>query len=182
VSAAPSADGTFRVITPRTCGGFAESGTHTAGPLRFELLEVGRNGDSSALRSGTVAPATIWASSLDGKPIATSSRILVAHLTDAANTGAVFDGPEARSWLEQGTTPALVRRGRADVTLAFNGGAGEMPPSFAVFRLSPIGRRVAEVKSIWHQDSGRLSFTADTGHDPKSATLFYEIVRRTQSE
>ena len=180
VSAAPSADGTFRVVTPRTCGGFAESGTHTAGPLRFELLEVSPNDDSLTPRSGTVAPATVWASSLDGKPIATSSRILVAHLTDAANTGAVFDGPEARSWLEQGTTPALVRRGCAKIELKFE--ISNLKSQITVFRLSPTGRRMAEVKSIWNQDSGRLAFTADTGHDPESATLFYEIVRRTQNE
>ena len=106
-----------------------------------------------------------------------SSRILVAHVTDAANTGAVFDGPESRSWLEQGTTPPLVRRGKARIELVFESeDSGRKTP--AVFRLSPTGHRAAEVAFSFDAASGRLSFTADTGCDPNSATLFYEIVRR----
>jgi hypothetical protein len=100
----------------------------------------------------------------------------VAHVTDAANTGAVFDGPEARSWLEQGTTPALVRRGKACIELVVESedGGREVP---TVFRLNPTGHRVAKVASSFDTSSGRLSFTADTAYDPASATLYYEIVR-----
>ena len=131
----------------------------------------------------SVCPAAIWATSLDGAPLAESRRILVAHVTDAANTGAVFDGPEARSWIEQGTTPPLVRRGRADISLALDEGSGAKPPSFAVYRLSPTGERVAEVPASCREGereaphSRIVAFLADTAYDSSSATLFYEIIR-----
>ena len=213
-------DGAFRVVTDRTCGGFAESGALECGPLRFEI--AGRDGPApqdfplstnhsslvtrhSSLRGG-VATA-VWASSLDGSPLATSRRILLAHVTDAANTGAVFDGPEARSWLEQGTTPALARRGRALIELKLAPCAGTEPGpqnstlpdgdnhsslvtrhsslpggdgvAARVFRLSPAGVRVAEVPSevLRSPSASTLSFTADTAYDPACATFFYEIVR-----
>ena len=113
--------------------------------------------------------------SIDGAPLAESSRILVAHVTDAANSGAVFDGPESRSWLEQGVPPALVRRGTARIELALAGVGDGIAAT--VYRLSPTGHRIAEVPASLDTASGRLSFTADTGHDAGSATLFYEIVR-----
>jgi hypothetical protein len=211
-------DGAFRVVTDRTCGGFAESGALECGPLRFEIVESQKSKVKnlsatnhlslvtrhSSLRGGASVAATVWASSLDGAPLATSRRILLAHVTDAANTGAVFDGPEAHSWMEQGTTPALARRGRAGVELRFDnrelragkagndGAAGaanddgaprQMTKSLqgaaspAVFRLSLTGLRIAEVPSTFDPAASTLSFTADTGYDPACATFFYEIVR-----
>ena len=193
------AAGSFRVDTPRTCGGFAEGGALDCGALRFEIADAGGSG-GGAPRS--LSPAAVWATSLDGAPLAASSRILVCHVTDAANTGAVFDGPEARSWQEQGTTPALVRRGRASIELALQPCAGTEPTpnsspatrlsspvtrhsslrggdnvAATVFRLSPTGARLAEVPAFFDPVAGRFSFTADTGYDPASATFFYEIVR-----
>jgi hypothetical protein len=193
---APTPDGAFCVVTERTCGGFAESGALECGPLKFELLPL----DQSPANQ---SPATVWATSLDGAPIVSSKRLLVAHVTDAANSGAIFDGPEARSWMEQGSTPALVRRGRAALTLTLanpvngvnsvnpangvtpvngvnpvNPISPTIPPSLPrVFRLSPAGHRVAEIPAAFDAASGRLSFIADTGYDLASATFFYEIVR-----
>ena len=164
--------GAFRVTTPRTCGGFAESGALDCGALRFEIADAGGSG-GNAPRS--LVPAAVWATSIDGAPLAESSRILVAHVTDAANSGAVFDGPESRSWLEQGVPPALVRRGTARIELALAGVGDGIAAT--VYRLSPTGHRIAEVPASLDTASGRLSFTADTGHDAGSATLFYEIVR-----
>ena len=168
--------GSFRVVTPCTCGGFAESGALDCGALRFEIADAGGSGAQPP-----AVCAAVWATALDGAPLAESRRILVCHVTDAANSGAVFDGPEARSWIEQGATPALVRRGRAAVALqiaaAGGSGGGEPPGRCRVFRLSPTGARVADVPSSLDPATGRLSFTADTGYDSASATCFYEIVR-----
>ena len=175
-SACPGTNGSFRVVTPLTCGGFAENGALECGPLRFEITDAAGSGEGTPR---SLSPAAVWATSLDGEPLAQSRRILVAHVTDAANSGAVFDGPEARSWIEQGTTPPLVRRGLAAISLALRGGA-----SPTVYRLSPTGGRAAEVPASC-REGGReapqsrtiLSFTADTAIDPSCATLFYEIVR-----
>ncbi len=195
-SARPVTNGSFRVVTPRTCGGFAESGALECGALCFELLPPPQEGQEAASHQ-SVCPAAIWATSLDGAPLAESRRILVAHVTDAANTGAVFDGPEARSWIEQGTTPPLVRRGRAEIALALNGGPETAPntgtqddhgvldtayqttaaPEFSVCPLSSTGERRVPIPASFDPASGILRFSADTGRDPSCATLFYEIVR-----
>ena len=166
-------NGSFQVVTPRTCGGFAEASALECGPLRFEI--AGHDGPAP---QENCLSAAVWATSLDGASLAKARRILVAHVTDAANTGAVFDGPEARSWLEQGTTPPLVRRGKARIELAFESkdGGREAP---TVFRLSPTGHRVGEVPGEVSRtpSASTLSFTADTAYDSNCATLFYEIVR-----
>ena len=214
-----SARGAFIVDTPCTAGGFAPSGTLEAGPLRFEI--AGRDGPAlqdsslstnhsslvtrhSSLPVGTFVPTAVWASSLDGRPLAESSRILVSHVTDSKNTGARFDDPACRIWLDYGTTPALMRRGRAVVELSLAPCAGtgpgaqnstlsdgdnhsslvtrhSSPPggdgTARVFRLSLTGVRITEIPSAYDPATGKLSFTADTAYDPASATLYYEVVR-----
>ena len=180
------ATGTFLIDTPHTCGGFAESGSHTTGPLKFELLEVSRNGDSSTPRSGTVAPATVWASSLDSEPIATSSHLLLTHLTDVQNTNIEYADPDLTILLKWGWIPHLMRNGAAEIELEIAGRDGLAPQDAAthawhVWRLSPGGHRVGEVPVSVSRDGDsspfRLCFTVRTDYDPSSASYLYEIVR-----
>jgi len=145
--------GTFLLDTPRTCGGFAEGGRIRAGALEAEL-------------GG--APATLWASSLDGKPLGESGRVLVTHLTDVQNTGAVFGGDGRKVLFEWGGVPHLMARGRAEVSLAL----ADRP--WKVFALSTGGRRPREVPSAYAD--GRLAFVADIAAEPASATFLYEVV------
>ena len=165
VTLLPSIGGIL-IDTPRTAGGFAPSGTHAAGPLAFTIL-------------APAAPAAVWASSVDGKPLAESSRILLSHVTDSKNTGARFDDQACRVWIDYGTLPALMRNGAAEIslTLAPSEGSGAKPPSFNVFRLSPSGHRIAEVPSAYDPATGALRFTARTDYDPSAATFYYEITR-----
>ncbi len=176
--------GTFLIDTPRTCGGFAESGAHVAGTLRFELLEESRNGNSPTSRGGAAAAASVWVSSLDGRPIATSSHLLLTHLTDVQNSGIEYADPDCTILLKWGSLPHLMRNGAADIELTLaaseetaTGGAGAVPPSFAVYRLSPSGRRLGEVPAEWNSATGALRFTARTDYAPDAATYLYEIVR-----
>ena len=146
--------GTFLLDTPRTAGGFAEEGAHEAGALAFALAD---------------APATVWASSLDGKPIADSSRILVTHLTDVQNSDITYADSNLTVLLSWGKLPHLMRRGAAAVSLA------AAPGEWTVWRLSPSGRRLGTVPAVYA--GGRLSFTASTDFDPASATYLYELAR-----
>lgn len=159
--------GTFLIDTPRTCGGFAESGSHSAGPLRFNLAVAGDP-------QGT--PATVWVSSLDGSPIATSSHLLLTHLTDVQNSGIEYADPDRTILLKWGSLPHLMRNGAAKIELAL-ADAGSAPPSIAVHRLSPSGRRLGEVPAEWNSATGTLRFTARTDYAPAAATYLYEIVR-----
>ena len=119
--AAPSAGvsidrkrGTFAVATPRTCGVFARGGRMEAGALRVVF------GDETHAES----PATVFATSLDGAPLAESRRILVTHLTDCRARGfATTDelGSIILRWNgagdPDGTMPLFLKEGTAQVSL-----------------------------------------------------------------
>ena len=126
------ATGTFLLNTPRTAGGFAESGTHEAGALRFTLgggTEPAAQDSSlapkhsslvtrhSSLRGGNPVAATVWASSLDGEPLSTSSRILVTHLTDVQNSGIRYGDAARTILLDWGGLPHLAENGSALIEL-----------------------------------------------------------------
>ena len=70
---------------------------------------------------------TLWASAVDGRPIATSRRLLVTHLTDVQANGNVYADSEKRVLLKWGSYPPVVRNGRAKVELAV-----AKPRAFAV--------------------------------------------------
>ena len=176
-SADPAA-GTFLIDTPRTAGGFAENGRLVAGPLRFALAVSGEAQNT---------PATVWVSSLDGEPIATSSHLLLTHLTDVQNSGIEYADPDLTTLLNWGGLPHLMRNGAADVELKLEGqssvtlldeGVGKHSPSFTIFRLSPSGRRLGTIPLNFDPASGILHFTARTDYDPSAATFLYEIVRQ----
>ena len=149
------ADGSLKVATDRTCGGFAESGSFRAG-----CLEVG-------IRD---APATVWASSLDAKPLVASSRILLCHLTDAQNSGVAFADASRTVLLRWGAMPHLMRRGKADIGISLAQG------EWTVYALDCAGNRRCVVPSAWR--GSRLEFCADVSIDPSDATMNYELIRR----
>ena len=147
--------GTMTIDTPLTCGLFAEGGRMRAGALTVDCGDV---------------PATVWASSLDGKPLADSSRILLTHLTDVQNTGTTYEDETMCVLTAWGELPHLMRNARARVGLVLS------PGKFEVFALDGDGSRRRAVPCVIKD--GRLAFVADIGADPASATYMYEIVRR----
>ena len=176
--------GAFVVSTPRTAGGFAVSGRIDAGALSFKILPNGNAANHSSLATrhsslpaGDGVAAAVWASSVDGKPLAESARILVSHVTDSKNTGARFDDPARRIWLDYGTTPPLMRCGAAEISLTLAPAVESAPRTPSVFRLSSTGHRLDTIPSAFDSATGILRFTARTDYDPASATLLYEIVR-----
>lgn len=142
--------GSLTLVTERTIGGFVERGRIAAGGLTAEI-------------SG--APATVWASAVDAKPLAESSRILLTHLTDVQNTGAQYADDSLRVLLDWGSLPHLMRRGKAEIRLETKG--------TKVYALRSNGERCGEVPS--KRDGKYLLFKADTGRNSGSATYLYEI-------
>lgn len=176
------------IVTPRTCGGFAESGRIDAGPLSFEILSVASQSfDSSKAVAETAAPTTLWASSLDGEPLVSSRRILLVHLTDVQGDGAQFADERRQILLQWGRGP-LVRVGAADVELNMSTNIQKLPMSanangeqmefdgnpFTVFALDTAGHRVGEVPATFER--GVLRFRASTA-GPNGGCIFYEITR-----
>jgi hypothetical protein len=143
--------GVFAVATPRTAGLAAPEGTErTLGPLSVKLVK---------------SWGAVWASSLDGKPLDESGRILVVHLTDLQNTNEAFRGQDRKVLEDWGTTPWLVRAGSASVRLA-----RKTPGAVSVWRLSISGERLARVPA--KLEAGVLSFEVSTAPAP---AFYYEI-------
>ena len=147
--------GVFAVDTERTQGFFAEGGRHSSGSVEASV-------------SG--APAAVWASSLDERPVASSRRILLTHATDVQDTGTTYADGKKTVLVKWGRLPHLMRAGRAEVTLRLSGASRPK-----VYALASDGSRRGEVESSFRD--GALSFTADTARDRSDATFLYEIVR-----
>ncbi|NLE54718.1 MAG: hypothetical protein GX617_07265 [Lentisphaerae bacterium] len=97
------AEDTMILDTARTAGAYAPAGaTINTEAARITILDT---------------DATVWASSLDDSPLATSPHILVTHLTDLQNTDASFAEKERQTLLSWGKLPHLVRNGRAKVLI-----------------------------------------------------------------
>ena len=114
----------------------------------------------------TGSPALVFASSLDGRPLESSSRILLAHLTDVQGDGTTYRDV-SRTVLEAWGGRPLVAVGAAAVTLAV-----AHPDAMRVHALATDGSRVGEVPAGIDGD-GRLSFVADTS----TGTIYYELER-----
>jgi len=145
--------GSLTIDTPRTAGGFAPDGTLSAGPVTFTLHD---------------AAATVWASALDERPIATSRRLLVTHLTDVQAKGCVYASSEKKVLVRSGSGGSLVRRGSADIALAL-----AAPQNYSVWALETSGKRLARVPT--RIENGRLLFTANV-KGPEGARMLYEVV------
>jgi hypothetical protein len=153
-----SMHGTLVVDTPRTAGGFAEAG--------LEIHAVHAGVAVSQLSSS----ATVFVSTLDGQPIATSRHLLVTHLTDVQNSGARFAESARQTLLDWGSLPYLAAAGSARIEIA----AAE-PGSLTVWALSTAGKRLAEIPTAI--SAGRLAFSVDV-NGPTGARLLYEVAPR----
>lgn len=146
------------IDTPRTAGGYAPAGktlTAMGGSLTIAI----RGSD-----------ATAWISSLDGKPIPQSGRLLLSHLTDLQNSDIRYGEKSRQTLLAWGQLPHLVRNGTANVTLK-HGASAELK----VWALSNGGRRLAELPAT--RDDGGITFTANVAAfaQEHGAILLYEI-------
>ena len=187
--------GAMTIVTPRTCGGFAESGRIEAGPLSFTISrrdaentetqsedkqpssekDLRASAPSAALRELEGIPTSLWVSSLDGEPLERSSRILLTHLTDVQGEGARYADDSRKILLKWGKAP-LVEVGAADVSLRLDGGSGAEPPS--VWSLDTAGNRTATIPAVF--EDGALRFRVST-NDPEGGRIYYEIVRTANS-
>ena len=150
--------GRFTIATPCTAGGFGLDGdTLKAAPLTARV-------------HGT--EAAIWASSVDLKPLAESSRILLTFLTDLQKDGTQFLDEKGLVLQKWGTERIVVRRGVADVTLALQNAA-----DYNVWVLETDGRRSARIPST--VADGKLSFTASVKGPDGKAHFLFEIVKKS---
>ena len=160
----------FRLETPSVCAG--NSGRNrdkiVCGPFAFR---IGRCG------------ATLACVSVDGSPIARSSRLVVMHLTDAIGEGArwvrgvdqFYNGKMygSKIVLDWGGSrgPILVKDGYAEIELAL-----ESPEGYEVFAIATSGRRTGSVPTS--VKDGKLCFTANVKGPDGKGRLAYEVVKK----
>ena len=109
-------------------------------------------------------PALVFAAALDAVPLASSRRILVAHLTDVQGEGTTYRDA-SRTVLEAWGGRPLVAAGRAEVALRLADARRA-----AVWALATDGRRLRRIPS--HVEDGILRADLDTS----GGNLYYEIV------
>lgn len=146
-------DGSMTVSSPLTCGLFRNEGEGRAGALDVVI-------------SG--APASIWVSSLDSKPVAKSERMLLVHLTDVQGENVRYSDLTRGMLLKWGEW-TVVEKGTAKVLLSVS-----HPDSFKVYTLSTSGERTGEVRT--RMEGGKLSFEVST-EGPAGGCIYYEIVK-----
>ncbi len=147
--------GSIRVITPRTLGGVCPEGDAiSCGPLRIQAED---------------ANATVYVSSLDGKPVAESGRLLVAHITDLQNTGIRYGSSERKLLEDWGTLPHLVKNGSALLTLR-----RKVSGKVEAWRLDTSGKRREPLAATLKSTDLTLPLST-LGGDGK-ATIYYEVV------
>jgi len=140
--------------TPLTAGGFAPAGRKIE--TRAASIEV------------LDTDATVWVSSLDGKPVATSRRLLVTHLTDLQNSETRYGDRSRQVLLDWGHLPHLVRAGRAVVVLRLANAQ-----QAKVYALAVTGKRLGQVAASVGGD-GRLSIPLSVSADGQ-ARMLYEV-------
>ena len=153
-----SARGTMTINTPRTCGGFVEAGAFEAGPLKVDVGEV---------------PASVWVSSVDGRGVARSRRLVLTHLTDVQGAGTAFGDASRSLLLSWGGSTPMVQDGAADVSLALDD-----KTRYTVFALATDGSRLDEVPV--RRDGRRIMFTARVRGPDGKARMIYEIFGNQQ--
>lgn len=144
---------TMTLDTARTAGGYAPAGSMVrTKTVTIKVMDTG---------------ATVWVSSLDGKPIATSKHLLITHLTDLQNSGAHYADMARTIITAWGGMPHLVRRGRATVTVRIAHASNAR-----VWALATSGDRTAEVPT--RAQGGALAVSLDTDGGGK-ARMMYEV-------
>ncbi len=148
-----SQTGSFILATKRTSGGFAEKGVIKTDMLTADIGETA---------------ATVWVSSLDGKPINESKRMLLTHLTDVQNTDISYANHSLTILLNWGRLPHLMRVGTAKVSVAAASG------NWTVHVLASNGERRYTVPCTY--ENGKLNFIARVNAKEDGASYMYEIV------
>jgi hypothetical protein len=116
--------------------------------------------------------ATVWVSSVDGRPISESKHMILCHLTDLQNSGARFGEKARKTLFSWGSLPHLVRAGAATVRIRTTSAADAR-----VYALSTSGTRLYSVKS--EATAGELVIRPSVVGPDAKARLVYEIDARS---
>ena len=150
--------GSLRVSTPRTAGVCSlKKQDLSAGPLAV---------------SGATAFCSVSASSMDGAPLERSKRVIVFHLTDLLNSGAVFTNEKRTDMTNWGDLPYLAAAGEAKIALK-NANKG-----LKVWAVAADGTRLREVPATYGDGAYRFTARIAAGEGANAPTMVYELAAK----
>ena len=149
-------DGLLKVVTPRS-------------ELFILPANASATGDRVSVTNGDTF-ATVAVISLDAKPLAESTRLLITHLTDSLATGTKF-ADQDRTLLEtRGELPFLIKSGSADIHLRLSSAH-----PWKAWAVDATGRRTQELPLVRNGDAWLLSARTVT---PEGTHLAYELAEK----
>ena len=147
--------GTFQAVTPRS---------------EAFILPAGYTGTGNfAVMENRKSFGAFLVSSMDRLPLMESRRILILHLTDVKNEGAVFREPEMATLEKSGSAALLLRRGEAVLQI-------RRPFDGKLFACDITGCRLFEIPPRKNGGQTFYQLKTDSG---KGAVLAYELIRNT---
>ncbi len=145
--------GTLRIMTPNTQCIVAPAG---------ESLQAG----SLHIADNTTF-ASVSISSMDGRPVDQSRRMLMFHLTPVINTDMAFSDETMRTLYDWGRLPYLARTGSVRVTLKHPN------PHLRVYAVASNGTRMGRIPADYVD--GAHTFTLAIRSDDPHPTMIYEV-------
>lgn len=145
----------FSVITPRSEGFLLDKDDKGCG----KFIKI----------SNRYAYAGFLVAAVDGKPLISSSRMLLLHLPDHKSTGMRFRDEDLSFLEDWGTLPLLVARGEAEVTVQRDLSA------FQLYAVDGDGSRLGTVPM--RHASGESNFILSTEWNGR-AIVAYELVKK----
>ena len=146
---------TLSVITPRTEAVCAAPANKNVRYGRLRILEQSEEG-------------CVAVTSVDGKPLATSGRMVFLWITREANTG-MKTSDDDKILEDAGTTPLLLKTGRVRVVLDC-----EAAKRWSLHMLDYSGERLEQL-SVERRSDG-IAFVVDTSATKAAPTPFFELV------
>lgn len=129
------------------------------------------SGESIALKTVSILrssiPACVALSSVDNRPLSSSSRMVLVYQTEEANSGMVLGGDRA-TLHALGARPILCRTGKMSLSAKLK------PANWRLFALGLDGSRREELPV--ESRNGILSLTIDTASLKSGPTVFFELV------
>ena len=150
--------GTLKVSTPRTAGVCSTSKADLcAGPLAV---------------SGVTAFCSVSASSMDGAPLMSSKRVILFHLTDILNSGAVFKSAARTEMTNWGELPYLAAVGEAKIALK------NTNKNLKVWAVAADGTRLRRIPATYFDGAYHFTAKIAPGEGANAPTMVYELAAR----
>ena len=126
------------------------------------------SGDFAKIKNVRGWSATVL-SAIDGNPLASSKRIVIALITNQMNTNQVLGKKDFSVFLNTGTLPYLLLRADVDIEIT------SPLQNFKCYALDTTGKRLGEIEIVRNCETAKLSLST---HSKYGQTIAFELVEQ----